>query len=240
MTELIPLILLTSVATFVGTITGFGSSTLMIPLLLTFFPYASVMVFTGIIHWFGNVWKMILFKKGIDKRLLLVIAVPGSIGSYYSAKLVTSFPSEVMTSALALFLIVYIIIVTLKPSATIVRSIKRQAIGGFIAGLVSGTFGIGGVLRASFLHTLHLNKETFLFTAGVIGLLIDSGRLYSYYQQNIQLGAVLINSLVYVIPISFLSALAAKYIVNKIPQKKYRLFIGGTIIAFSLWFLLAA
>ena len=74
-------ILLTLISATVGTMTGFGTSTIMVPTLALFLPLPQVLLFVGIIHWFGNVWKMLLFKEGFNWKLILLFGLPGVIVS---------------------------------------------------------------------------------------------------------------------------------------------------------------
>ena len=64
--ELILLSLLAVIASGVGTLTGFGTSTIMLPVLLFFFPLPVTLLFAGIVHWFGDIWKMLFFRSGIN------------------------------------------------------------------------------------------------------------------------------------------------------------------------------
>lgn len=52
--ELTALIALTLIASCIGTMTGFGTSTIMVPVLSLFLPLPLVLLFAGIIHWFGD------------------------------------------------------------------------------------------------------------------------------------------------------------------------------------------
>ncbi len=67
----IPLILfVVIIASGIGTMTGFGTSTIMVPVLLLY-PVPQTLFFVGIVHFFGNVWKLLLFRKGVQWRLIL-------------------------------------------------------------------------------------------------------------------------------------------------------------------------
>ena len=87
MLEIIFFGILTFFAAGIGTATGFGTSTVMIPVLLLLLDMPVALLFVGIIHLFGNVWKVILFKKGLDWKLVLSFGIPGIIASYLGASL---------------------------------------------------------------------------------------------------------------------------------------------------------
>lgn len=83
--EILAIVLLTLVASTVGTMTGFGTSTLMIPVLVSCFPPAQAIFLVAIIHWFGDIWKVALFRKGFDLQLFAVFGVVGLATSYLGA-----------------------------------------------------------------------------------------------------------------------------------------------------------
>jgi len=74
MTQLILLCLLTLLASGIGTATGFGTSTVMIPIMALFVPLPIVLLFVGIVHLCGNIWKVVLFKRGLDWKLVFGFA----------------------------------------------------------------------------------------------------------------------------------------------------------------------
>ena len=64
-TEILFISILTFIASIVGTVTGFGTSTIMVPALLFFYPLPQVLLLVGIVHFAGNIWKMIFFHSGL-------------------------------------------------------------------------------------------------------------------------------------------------------------------------------
>ena len=80
--ELFLLVLLTLVASIVGTITGFGLSTIMIPVLLLFLPPVEAIYLVAIVHRFGDLRKVVLFREGRSMRLILLFGGVGIVASY--------------------------------------------------------------------------------------------------------------------------------------------------------------
>ena len=72
-------LLLALVAEIIGTIGGFGSSVFFVPIGNFYFDFYSVLGLTAIFHLSSNLSKIFLFKKGLDKRLLLYIGLPSVI-----------------------------------------------------------------------------------------------------------------------------------------------------------------
>lgn len=58
MTQTILLCVLTLIASGIGTATGFGTSTVMIPILVLFVPIPIALLFVGIIHLCGDIWGL--------------------------------------------------------------------------------------------------------------------------------------------------------------------------------------
>ena len=219
----IPLILCTVIlASCVGTMTGFGTSTIMVPALLLFYPLPHTLLFVGIIHWFGNIWKLILFRKGFQWKLILSFGIPGIAATFLGASLVFNIPTTILSRILGSFLIIYVIYLFVKSSFKIKPTLFSGACGGALSGFFAGVFGIGGAVRALFLTAFDLPKEVYIATAGAIALFIDTTRLTTYYANGVRLSTLLFWGLLIFIPASFIGAKIAQRIVDKIPQEHFR------------------
>ena len=210
------------IASCIGTMTGFGTSTIMVPIVLLFYPVPQTLLFVGIIHWFGNIWKLILFRKGFQWKLILSFGVPGIVASFLGASLVFNIPGIILSQILGTFLICYVIYLFLKSSFKIKPSLLTGACGGALSGFFAGVFGIGGAVRGLFLTAFDLPKEVYIATAGAIALFIDTTRLTTYFLKGARLEQLLLWGLLIFIPASFLGARIARHIVDKIPQEHFR------------------
>ena len=72
-------LLLAMLAEIAGTIGGFGSSVFFVPIASFFFDFHSVLGLTAIFHLSSNLSKIALFRKGLDKKLLLNIGLPSIV-----------------------------------------------------------------------------------------------------------------------------------------------------------------
>ena len=223
--------ILTLIASAVGTLTGFGTSTILIPILLIFLPHIEVIFLVAIIHWFGNIWKVLLFRKGFNLRLFILFGVVGLITSYIGALISLGSNEEIFLRVLGIFLVIYSFFLIFKSYFKIPAVNVSALSGGALSGFFAGMFGIGGAIRSMFLLAFNLPKEVYIGTAGAIGLLVDSTRIITYFTGGVELPRMLWNGLLIFIPISFLGAQIAKRIVDKIPQNKFR-----TVIAVFLLF----
>lgn len=228
------ILLLTLVSSFFGTITGFGTSTIMVPVLAIWFPLPEVLLFVGIIHWFGDIWKIYFFKKGINWKLIILFGIPGIIASYFGASIPLSVDANLLKKLLAAFLLVYTIYILFKPKWKLAENNGNALIGGLLSGFFAGIFGVGGAVRGAFLEAFKLSKSTYVFTSGIIAFFIDSSRLLRYYQGNVEIKDFSYSVLIFAIVISFFGAYLAKKLVDIIPQDKFRYIVGFGLLFASI------
>jgi uncharacterized membrane protein YfcA len=218
--------LLTFIANGVGVLSGFGTGTLMTPILLFFLPYPQTILLVCIIVWFHNVWKMLFFRHHIRWHLVIFFGLPGVVTTYVGALLVGSAWQTILPSFLGAFLLGYVIFIFFFPNFKIKHNSFVSIIGGSIAGFFAGLFGSKGPIRTVFFDAYNLPKEVFLGTAGAISILIDTSRFVTYVYQGIRLNNELLWGLLMFIPLSYAGAKSAQCMVKKIPQKKFRFIVA--------------
>lgn len=233
--DLLGLALLTLVASGVGTMTGFGTSTIMVPVVALFLPFPVTLVLVGIVHWFGNVWKMLLFRGGFSRKLLLWFGLPGVITSFLGASLTIRTDADLLQRLLGYLLIGYVLFLMLKPKFKLSQTPATAMTGGALSGLMAGIFGIGGAVRSAALSAFNLPAATYLFTAGAIGLVIDSSRLVTYLGEGVTLPARLLAGLLLFVPISFLGAKIGERLVKRVPAEKFRWVVAVFLFIVGVW-----
>ena len=124
--EILLILCVVIIASCVGTMTGFGTSTIMVPVLLFFYPVPQTLLFVGIIHWFGNIWKLILFRKGFQWKLILSFGIPGIAATFLGASLVFSISATILSRILGVFLICYVVYLFVKSSFRIKPNLFRR------------------------------------------------------------------------------------------------------------------
>jgi uncharacterized membrane protein YfcA len=222
--------ILTVMASAVGTMTGFGTSTIMVPILLLVYPYPQTILFVCIIHWFGNLWKLLLFRRGFRWKLVLHFGLPGIVAAYLGASLMFNISAGVLSRILGGFMISYVLFLILKGSFKVEQGRATSVCGGALSGFLAGIFGIGGAVRAMFLSAFNLPKAVYIATAGAIAIIVDTTRLTTYIAGGARLESVLLWTMPLFIVAFFVGAQIAKRIVNKIPQKHFR-----PVVAFFLF-----
>jgi uncharacterized membrane protein YfcA len=87
----------------------------MIPVLLLFFPPVEAIYLVAIVHRFGDLWKVVLFREGRSMRLILLFGGVGIIASYAGARLSLDIAMEPMLRLLGGFLVAYAFFLFLLP-----------------------------------------------------------------------------------------------------------------------------
>jgi len=237
--EIFYIALLTLIAATIGTITGFGTSTIMIPVLVIFLSPVETIFLVAIIHWFGDIWKVALFRKGIDFKLISLFGIVGLVTSYIGASISLGTNEEILLRLLGVFLAGYSVFLIFK-SKFKVHAVPVTALsGGALSGFFAGMFGIGGAIRSMFLSAFDLPKAVYIATAGAIGLMVDVTRIITYFIGGVTLSEQLWRGLLVFIPVSFVGANIAKKFVDKIPQEKFRKVIAVFLFAIGLKLILA-
>jgi len=237
--DIIYIALLTLIAATIGTITGFGTSTIMIPVLVIFLPPVEVIFLVAIIHWFGNIWKVALFRTGIDLRLIALFGIVGLITSYLGASISLGANKDILLRLLGAFLAGYSLFLIFRSRFRVSAGPGTALSGGALSGFFAGMFGIGGAIRAMFLSAFYLPKEIYIATAGAIGLMVDATRIITYFTGGATLTKELWWGLLIFIPISFAGANIAKRIVDKMPQDKFRRVIAVFLFTIGLKLILS-
>ena len=229
-------LLLALVAEIIGTIGGFGSSVFFVPIGNFYFDFYSVLGLTAIFHLSSNLSKIFLFKKGLDKRLLLYIGLPSVIfvilGGIVSKYLNTYF----LEIFLGVFLVVLSLFFLIKSNVIVQPKNKNAVVGGSLSGFSAGLLGTGGAIRGLTMAAFNLEKSAFIATSAFIDFMIDFSRTFVYYNN----GYIHKHDLKYVpflLIIGLVGSFIGKKILVYIPQSKFRklslffiLFIGITTL----------
>jgi uncharacterized membrane protein YfcA len=213
---------------------GFGISTIMIPVLLMFLPLPQTLLLVGIIHWFNDIWKMLLFRGGIRWRLFLAFGLPGILTSFIGSSLSLKVPPEILSRILGVFLIAYVLFIIFNRTFKLNQRLSVAVSGGALTGFFAGIFGIGGEINAVALSAFNLEKAVYVATAGAISFMIDSTRIMTYIRGGIGSEPAILSGFLIFIPASLIGAMIGKKGVEKIPQEKFRNFVAIFIFLLGL------
>ena len=209
------------VAEIIGTIGGFGSSVFFVPLASFFFDFETVLGLTAIFHLSSNISKIALFRKGLNKKLLLNIGIPSIIFVIVGGFLTKYLDTFVLKTLLAIFLIAFSLLFISNKEVIIKPERKQSIIGGSLSGFTAGLLGTGGAIRGITMAAFNLEKSVFIATSATIDFAIDFTRTIVYVCN----GYVHKEELIY-IPFLFVIGLAGtyigKYILQFIPQDRFK------------------
>jgi hypothetical protein len=117
-------------AEIVGTMAGFGSSTIYLPFASYFVDFKTALVLVAIFHLFGNISRITFFRHGLDKRVLLLFGLPSFLLSLVGATLVGDLAQTLLRMLLGIFLISFSITFLVKPKFAFSANTKSLILGG--------------------------------------------------------------------------------------------------------------
>lgn len=217
----------------IGTLSGFGSSTFFVPLAVFLESFQLVLALTAMLHVFGNLSKLFLFRKSSDLVLAMRLALPSVLltglgallSSYLSSSDFTLILGVVlMLMAGALFFSVPKVPALPAGAATIVT-----AASGFLTGLV----GTGGALRGLALISLRLEKNQFVFTSSAIDIGGDFLRLGIYLSEG-YMDWSLWRYLIWLGLAAISGAWVGRHLLAKIPQTSFDRLVAGLVFLSGL------
>lgn len=239
-------IIVISVIAFIVSIltffSGFGLGTILTPVFMIFFPVEVAIGLTGIVHFFNNLFKIILVGRNADKTVLLRFGIPAVLFAILGSWLLLNIPDlkplftyEMLGKTFEVYPVKFIISILLIIFASVDLipyfnklqfGREKLPIGGSLSGFFGGLSGNQGALRTAFLIKAGLSKEAFIATAVVVSTLVDFTRLSIYATRFSKSG--LTDNLTLVISAT-LSAIIGAYIGNKLLKKVTLKFLQITI-----------
>lgn len=226
--------ILTFVAEIIGTLSGFGSSILFVPLAALFFDFDTVLGMTAVFHVFSNFFKVTLFKKGIDKNITLKLGIPAVVFVIIGA-LITQFVSIAdLSLGMSIVLLVTAIFLIIYKDKQLNPTDKNLYIGGGLSGFIAGLFGSGGSIRGITLSAFNLKKDNYVATSAAIDLGVDFSRAIIYLLNGFMRMEYFVILLPLII-ISYLGSWIGKQILDRLSQTTFKYIALATISAASIY-----
>ncbi|RXR28688.1 sulfite exporter TauE/SafE family protein [Flavobacterium piscinae] len=174
-------LVLTLIAEIIGTIGGFGSSVFFVPFANIFFDFHTVLGITAVFHLSSNLSKIYLFRKGLDKKLILQIGIPSVLFVIIGGFLSKFFDNKILEIVLGIFLISLSLLFLIKDKLIIPPKFNQTVIGGALSGFSAGLIGTGGAIRGITMAAFNLEKSVFVATSAAIDMMIDLSRTVVYF-----------------------------------------------------------
>lgn len=214
-------ILLSLIAEILGTIGGFGSSVFFVPLANLFVDFKSVLGITAIFHLSSNISKLLLFKKGLNKFLLVFIGVPAVIMVITGGILSNYLDEKILQIAFAIFIIITSLFFLIFNHFVLEADKKNAIIGGTASGFLAGVLGTGGAIRGITMVAFNIEKEQFIATSAAIDFAVDFSRTIVYFF-NGYMQMQHMKYMVSLIIIGFVGTWIGKQVLNRISQEKFK------------------
>lgn len=211
---------------------GFGLGTILTPVFMLFFPVEVAIALTGIVHFFNNIFKLILVGKKADKQVVMRFGFPAVIAALIGAWLLLQMtdPKPLFSYSIgnrlvevsfvkfiiSVLLIIFALIDLIPYFNKLQFGKDKLPIGGILSGFFGGLSGNQGALRTAFLIKTGLTKETFIATATVVSTFVDFTRLSVYATRFTKAG---LHENITLVVCATLAAIAGAFIGNKLLKK---------------------
>lgn len=211
---------------------GFGLGTILTPVFMFFFPVELSIALTGVVHFFNNLFKIMLVGRNANREVLVKFGVPAVIAALIgSAILINIADAPALFSyslgdslievsrvkfIISLLLIIFASMDLIPYFRDLTFNKNKLPIGGIMSGFFGGLSGNQGALRSAFLIKAGLSKEAFIGTAVVVSTFVDFTRLSVYATRFSQAG--LVDNLNLVL-CATLAGIAGSFIGNKLLKK---------------------
>ncbi len=230
---------------------GFGLGTILVPVLIVFFPVELAIMLTSIVHLLNNLFKFLLIGKHIDLKVAIKFGAPALIGAFFGAQLLfylsafdLSLHYELFNCSFQPTLVKLIIGILLFLFATYeLFSWKKMAnisdrfllLGGTLSGFFGGLSGNQGALRTAFLINCGLSKEGFIATGIAIACIVDITRIPIYFSG---VSEEFLNENFMVLTLAttsaFLGAVIGRKLLNKVTFRSVQLVVAVLIMTMAL------
>ena len=227
------------IAEIIGTMAGFGSSTIFLPLALLFVvDFKTAIILVAIFHLFGNLSRIIFFRQGFDKRIILQFGVPSILSSLLGAFLIGVLPQPILKLVLGIFLITTSVSFLIKPGLRIPANPSTFIAGGSVTGFITALVGTGGALRATLLQGFNIEKIKYIATAATVALATDATRIPVYISQGFLTEQQYLLYIPMLFGIAIVGSFIGRKIVKMVNQELFRKLVLVAIILVSIKFII--
>lgn len=224
------------IAEIIGTMAGFGSATVLVPIASFLFDIKKAIGLVALFHFFGQLVDGVIWRKYIVWRIGIIFSLGGVVMAFLGAMLVAVVPGRAIEIGLGIFLVVYALFSIAGRKVSLPRNDWITFIAGGITGFIAGLIGTPGAVRTAFLSNFHLPKEYFLGTSFAIAFLIDLVRVGVYIQSGIL--DLNIYWWVAVLAVALIGSLIGKKFVQKINEPIFFTVINYLLLFAGIKFLL--
>lgn len=184
------------VASALTLFSGFGLGTILTPALALFFPVATAIAMTAVVHLANNLFKIGLVGRDADWTVVKRFGLPAALAAIIGATLLSTvsalapwYSYELMgrqheitpvKASIGAVIVVFALLELSPAFARMAFAPRWLALGGLVSGFFGGLSGNQGALRSAFLVKAGLSKEAYVGTNAVCAVMVDTLRLAVY------------------------------------------------------------
>lgn len=229
-------LILSLIAEIVGTVGGFGSSVFFVPIANMFVDFKSVLGITAVFHIASNTSKLLLFRKGFNKYLLIYIGIPAVIMVIFGGVMSKYIREEILQGAFAVFMIVLSLFFLVFKNVVVMPNKTNAIVGGSTSGFLAGVLGSGGAIRGLTMVAFNIEKEQFVATSAAIDFAVDLSRAVVYFI-NGYMHTEHTHYMVSLVVIGFTGTWLGKKVLKNISQEKFKTIVLLLILAIGVFML---
>lgn len=219
------------VAAMAATISGFGSSALLIPVAVLFMDIKTAVFVVAVFHLFNNLFKIKLFWRSIDRQIFMLFGIPSILLAFTGALLISVIPLDGVKVVLGMFLIFYAVFSFIKPKLGVKKTRFIAIMGGSLSGFFAGLIGLGGAIRGAFLNAFRLRKEVYVATSAMIAVVIDMTRVPIYlFTRTVQDKSYYV-LLPFLCVMAYFGVVSGKALLKKLNQETFRRIVSVALLA---------
>lgn len=219
--DMIALWLAAFAAQIIGTLTGFGSATILTPIAILFMDIKLAIPLVAFYHLFANIARLGFFYRTIEFRVVRWFGVAAVIFGMAGAWLSTRLSSDWLQLVLGVFLCWYVFKSVRQGTILKVKANNRALFfGGVGSGTLAGLIGAGGAIRSACLLAWGLPKEVYLGTSALIAACVDLTRLPVYLISG-DFSEGIWKAGIGLIVAAFAGAWGGKWLVNRVSQQRF-------------------
>ena len=223
--------LIPTVAFFASILTffsGFGLGTLLMAVLLFYYPPELAIAFTALVHFANSSFKIALNRK-VDWQVFLQFGLMAMLAAVLGSYLLELLTQSTFTlydlsrfgasKPVSLFhFIVGILLVVFAVFEWRTTKLMLELplwLGGIISGFFGGISGHQGALRSAFLSSRFKDAKIFVATSSMIAWVVDLGRI-SMYSRSFNPSQIDLNLMIITLCAAFGGVLVGTYFLRKV------------------------
>ncbi len=177
-------LILTLVGLIAGTlagIVGFGSTTILMPLLVFYFGPKAAVPIMAVAAVFGNLGRILVWWPAIAWRAVAAFSATASITVWAGARTMLAFDPTMLEAFLGVFFIAMIPIRRWIAKSNVQLSLPGLALAGALIGFLTGIVANTGPINTPFFLAHGLLKGAFIGTEAMSSLTMFSSKLLAFW-----------------------------------------------------------